>query len=88
MVLIKLSNVSKIYDEGKPNEFRALDGIYLEIQKGDFVAIMGVSGSGKSTLMNIIGCLDKPTSGTYFFDGEEIDKLSRHGKRQRKFWRK
>jgi putative ABC transport system ATP-binding protein len=72
MVLINLQKISKIYAKGKPNEFRALDGINLEIKKGEFVAIMGVSGSGKSTLMNIIGCLDKPTSGHYLLEGAEV----------------
>jgi len=76
MALIKLNKIKKIYDQGEENEFHALDGINLEIGKGDFVAIMGVSGSGKSTLMNIIGCLDKPTSGVYFLEGDEIEKKS------------
>ncbi|MDP2684715.1 MAG: ABC transporter ATP-binding protein [bacterium] len=75
MALIEIKNLKKIYDQGEENEFHALDGVDLEIEKGDFVAIMGVSGSGKSTLMNIIGCLDIPTSGLYFLDGQEIEKL-------------
>ncbi len=75
MSLIEIKNLKKIYDQGKENEFHALDGVDLEVEKGDFLSIMGVSGSGKSTLMNIIGCLDKPTSGLYILDGEEIDKL-------------
>lgn len=75
MALIEIKNLKKIYDQGEENEFHALDGIDLVIEKGDFVAIMGVSGSGKSTLMNMIGCLDQPTSGLYFLDGQEIDKL-------------
>ena len=74
MALIEINNIRKIFDEGEPNEFRALDGIDLKLNKGEFVAIMGVSGSGKSTLMNIIGCLDKPTSGLYLLDGEEVEK--------------
>jgi len=76
MIVIEIKNLKKIYDKDKPNEFRALDGIDLKIEKGDFAAIMGVSGSGKSTLMNIIGCLDKPTSGAYFLEGDEIEKKS------------
>lgn len=77
MSLIEIKNLKKIYDQGKENEFRAIDGIDIQVEKGDLVAIMGVSGSGKSTLMNIIGCLDQPTSGFYMLDGQEIDKLSR-----------
>ncbi len=76
MVLIEIKKLKKIYDEGEPNEFHALDGIDLTVHKSEFVAIMGVSGSGKSTLMNIIGCLDKPTSGLYMLDGEEVEKKS------------
>lgn len=76
MLLIEIKNLTKIYNKGKPNEFRALDGINLEVEKGEFLAVMGVSGSGKSTLMNIIGCLDRPTSGQYFLEGQEIDKKS------------
>ncbi|MFA6098366.1 MAG: ABC transporter ATP-binding protein [Patescibacteria group bacterium] len=76
MALIELKNLKKIYSQGKPNEFRALDGVSLSVEKGDFVAIMGVSGSGKSTLMNIIGCLDRPTEGLYKLDGEEVEKKS------------
>ncbi len=76
MPLIVLKNITKLYDRGKPNEFQALAGIHLVIEKGDFLAIMGVSGSGKSTLMHIIGCLDQPTSGTYHLDGDDISKKS------------
>lgn len=76
MALIEIKSLKKIYSQGELNEFRALDGINLEIETGEFVAIMGVSGSGKSTLMNIIGCLDKPTSGLYLFNGEEVEKKS------------
>ncbi|MBU0598094.1 ABC transporter ATP-binding protein [Patescibacteria group bacterium] len=76
MALIEIKSLKKIYSQGELNEFRALDGINLEIETGEFVAIMGVSGSGKSTLMNIIGCLDKPTSGLYLLNGEEVEKKS------------
>lgn len=77
MPLLELENIKKIYFQGEPNEFAALDGVSLNIDQGEMVAITGVSGSGKSTLMNIIGCLDKPTSGVYKFDGEEIAKLNK-----------
>jgi putative ABC transport system ATP-binding protein len=74
MPLIKLENVVKIYDLGA-EKVHALRGINLEIQKGEYVAIMGPSGSGKSTLMNIIGCLDTPTSGRYFLNGVNVSEL-------------
>jgi len=77
MSLLELNNINKIYFQGEPNQFSALDDVSLQVKKGDMVAITGVSGSGKSTLMNIIGCLDKPTSGVYRFDGEEIAKLDK-----------
>lgn len=73
--LIKVENLHKIYNPGE-NEVRALDGINLEIQKGEFVAIIGHSGSGKSTLMNMLGCLDVPTSGNYFLNGNDVSRLS------------
>ncbi len=72
--LIILENVHKTYDMGQA-QVKALDGISIEIQKGDYLAIMGPSGSGKSTLMNLIGCLDSPTSGSYLLKGQEIGKL-------------
>ena len=65
--LIKVEDLHKIYNPGE-NEVRALDGISLTIQKGEFVAIVGHSGSGKSTFMNVLGCLDIPTSGSYFLN--------------------
>ena len=65
----------KIYHQGE-NEVRALDGVSLTVDKGEFVAIVGRSGSGKSTLMNVLGCLDTPTSGEYILDGENVDALS------------
>lgn len=72
--MITLRNIDKIYGTGT-NTFKALEGIDLEIKKGEFVAIVGASGSGKSTLLNIIGCMDSPTKGEYFFDNENIMKM-------------
>jgi len=73
--VIDIDSLTKIYQTGK-TDFKALNNVTLKIQKGDFVAIMGPSGSGKSTLMNIIGCLDRPTSGTVLIDGENISIVS------------
>jgi len=73
--MIELENVTKVYRMGKV-EVPALRGASLNIQRGEIVAIIGASGSGKSTLMNIIGCLDKPTSGRYIFDGADVSQLS------------
>ena len=75
-LLIDVRNVYKIYNEGFENEVRALDGINLSIVRGEYVAIVGASGSGKSTLMNILGCLDQPTYGEYYLDGELVSDLS------------
>ena len=72
---IRLAGIKKIYQMGS-QQVAALDGIDLHIKKGEFAALMGPSGSGKSTLMNILGCLDVPTSGKYFLDGEEVSELS------------
>ena len=72
---IKLTGIKKIYKMGN-QEVAALAGIDLEIRPGEFAALMGPSGSGKSTLMNILGCLDRPTVGSYKLDGEEVARLS------------
>ena len=77
MSLIRLDNVYKIYGEGQENQVNALDGVTLEIEQGEFVAIIGTSGSGKSTMMNILGCLDVPTSGEDYLDGTPISGRSR-----------
>lgn len=70
--MIEMSQIRKRFFVGQKNEFEVLHGIDLRVKKGEFVAIVGESGSGKSTLMNLIGVLDKPSSGTYFLDGEDI----------------
>jgi putative ABC transport system ATP-binding protein len=75
-VVIELANVVKTYDSGAA-EVRALRGVSLKILAGDFVTIRGSSGSGKSTLMNILGCLDRPTSGAYYLDGENVQQMSK-----------
>ncbi|MFQ6083649.1 MAG: ABC transporter ATP-binding protein [Candidatus Aminicenantia bacterium] len=75
--LIQLEDLTKIYEMGEI-QVKALNGISYSIKQGDFLAIMGPSGSGKSTLMNIIGCLDKPTEGKYFLDGEEISTFDKN----------
>lgn len=75
--IIKLKGLTKVYGQGSAATY-ALKGIDLEITEGDFVAIMGPSGSGKSTAMNMIGCLDAPTDGKYFFKGIDVGSLSRN----------
>lgn len=72
---ISVSHITKIYNPGEA-ETRALDDVSFNIKKGEFVAIMGPSGSGKSTLMHILGALDRPTSGNYVLDGENVENLS------------
>ena len=73
--LIEVKNLMKIYNPGE-NEVRALNDISLQIAKGEFVAVIGQSGSGKSTFMNMLGCLDVPTSGSYFLNGRDVAGLS------------
>ena len=75
MALIELHAIRKIYDLGEV-KVEALCGVSLTIEKGEYVALMGPSGSGKSTLMNTLGCLDRPTSGSYRLAGEEIASMS------------
>src|SRR4029453_6470629 len=74
--LVELMDVHKTYRTGEL-EVRAVSGVSLDIQRGEFVALMGASGSGKSTLMNILGCLDRPTSGRYLLDGADVSALAR-----------
>jgi putative ABC transport system ATP-binding protein len=75
--LIELKDVSKVYGQGQA-AMKALRGVDLRINEGEFVAVMGPSGSGKSTCMNILGCLDTPTNGSYLFKGVEVENLSRN----------
>jgi len=75
-VIIRLRDLSKTYQTGEV-EVKAVRGVNLEIEKGEFVAVMGSSGSGKSTLMNLLGCLDKPTDGTYLLDDVAVARLNR-----------
>ncbi len=74
-MLIKTENIWKIYKMGKV-DVEALRGISIEVEKGEYLAIMGPSGSGKSTLMNILGCLDVPTKGKYFLEGKDVSSLT------------
>ncbi|MBR0280371.1 MAG: ABC transporter ATP-binding protein [Oscillibacter sp.] len=74
--MVELIDVYKIYGEGLESEVRALDGVSLNIDRGEFVAVVGQSGSGKSTMMNVLGCLDIPTRGEYRLDGADVSELS------------
>lgn len=80
MKVAELKDVSKIYHPKEESEVHALDHVSLEIEQGDFLVIRGVSGSGKSTLLNMLGLLDRPSSGQVYIDGTDVDKL-REGKR-------
>ena len=74
-MLIDIREITKFYDMGE-ERVRALDGVTLEVSRGEYLAIMGPSGSGKSTLMNLIGCLDTPTSGSYVLNGREVARMT------------
>ncbi len=74
MSLIRLEGIEKVYEMGA-EQVRALDGVDLVIERGEYLAIMGPSGSGKSTLMNLLGCLDTPSAGTYLLNGTAVEKL-------------
>jgi putative ABC transport system ATP-binding protein len=76
MNVIDLSSITKVYDMGAAQQVQALRGVSLSISKNEYVAIMGPSGSGKSTLMNIIGCLDTPSSGQYLFNGVNVSDMN------------
>lgn len=75
--IIEISHVTKVYHLGDEVDVHALRGVSLDIHEGEFISIMGASGSGKSTFMNILGCLDKPTKGTYLLDGIDVGGLNR-----------
>ncbi len=81
MPLIELCDAGKVYDLGEV-KVEALRGATLTIERGEYLALVGPSGSGKSTLMNILGCLDKPTSGSYQLDGQEVSELTRDARAQ------
>ena len=73
--VIETNSLTKVYKSGK-QDFKALNNISMKIRKGEFVAIMGPSGSGKSTLMNLLGCLDRPTSGEIILEGENVSRIN------------
>ena len=74
--IIEMKGIVKRYYEGKENELQVLNGIDLVVEKGEFISIVGESGSGKSTIMNILGILDKPTEGSYWLNGIDVEKES------------
>jgi putative ABC transport system ATP-binding protein len=76
-IVIRTEGITRLYGSGG-SQVAALRGIDMEVERGEMIAIMGASGSGKSTLMNILGCLDYPTSGTYLLDGERVDELDKN----------
>src|SRR5687768_2242340 len=76
-MVIELDNIQKEYNQGGESRVLALRGVSLRVLEGEFVALVGRSGSGKSTLMNLLGCLDRPTAGTYRLDGQDVSRLSR-----------
>jgi putative ABC transport system ATP-binding protein len=75
-MLIDMKDIHKIYNEDMENEVRALSNVTFTIDKGEFVAIIGASGSGKSTLMNLLGCLDVPTYGSYYLNGDDVSSMT------------
>ena len=75
MRIVEVKNLHKVYRMGD-SDVRALDGVTLAFEEGDYAAIMGPSGSGKSTLLNMLGCLDRPTTGSYFLGGQDVSKMS------------
>ena len=76
MALITMKQIYKVYHPGEENEVRALNGVSLTVDRGEFLAVLGTSGSGKSTMMNIMGCLDVPTAGGYYLGDSDVSKLN------------